>query len=201
MLNRISVVEGDITKQQVDAIVNAANTELRGSGGVDGAIHRGAGPALLDACRFRKILRDRRLPHRRGRHHRRIRPARPLGREIGGCPTGEAVITDGFALPARWVIHTAGPVWRGGSNDEDFMLASCYRNSLGLAGENAVQTIAFPAISTGIYGFPAPRAARIAVTETIGFLHRHDRPESVVLVCFDGASFDCHQAALTDIIA
>ena len=172
MLNRISVVEGDITKQQVDAIVNAANTELRGSGGVDGAIHRGAGPALLDACR-----------------------------EIGGCPTGEAVITDGFALPARWVIHTAGPVWRGGSNDEDFMLASCYRNSLGLAGENAVQTIAFPAISTGIYGFPAPRAARIAVTETIGFLHRHDRPESVVLVCFDGASFDCHQAALTDIIA
>lgn len=172
MLNRISVVEGDITKQQVDAIVNAANTELRGGGGVDGAIHRGAGPALLDACR-----------------------------EIGGCPTGEAVITDGFALPARWVIHTAGPVWRGGSNDEDFMLASCYRNSLGLAGENAVQTIAFPAISTGIYGFPAPRAARIAVTETIGFLHRHDRPESVVLVCFDGASFDCHQAALTDIIA
>ena len=172
MLNRISIVEGDITEQQVDAIVNAANTELRGGGGVDGAIHYAAGPALGDACR-----------------------------EIGGCPTGEAVITDGFALAARWIIHTAGPIWRGGSNDEDFLLASCYHNSLGLAAENAVRTIAFPAISTGIYGFPAGRAARIAVTEIVSFLQGHGLPESVVFVCFDRDSFDCHKAAVADIIA
>ena len=172
MLNRIPVVEGDITKQQVDAIVNAANTELRGGGGVDGAIHRAAGPALADACRT-----------------------------IGGCHTGQAVITDGYDLAARWVIHTAGPVWRGGSNDEDFLLASCYRNSLALAEDHTMETIAFPAISTGVYGFPAPRAARIAVTETVDFLHGHALPESVTFVCFDRQSFDCHKAAVAGIIA
>jgi O-acetyl-ADP-ribose deacetylase (regulator of RNase III) len=172
MLNRISIVEGDITEQRVDAIVNAANKELRGGGGVDGAIHQAAGPALLDACT-----------------------------KIGGCPIGKAVVTDGFALPARWIIHTAGPVWRGGSDDEDFLLASCYHNSLERAEEKAVRTIAFPAISTGIYGFPAARAARIAVTETVSFLQGHDAPESVMFVCFDRASFDCHQAAVADIIA
>jgi O-acetyl-ADP-ribose deacetylase (regulator of RNase III) len=172
MLNRISIVEGDITEQKVEAIVNAANKELRGGGGVDGAIHQAAGPELLEACK-----------------------------KIGGCPTGEAVVTDGFALPARWIIHTAGPVWRGGSDDEDFLLASCYHHSLERAEENAVQTIAFPAISTGIYGFPAARAARIAVTETVSFLQGHDLPESVVFVCFDRDSYDCHTAAVADVIA
>ncbi|MFP6745009.1 MAG: O-acetyl-ADP-ribose deacetylase [Alphaproteobacteria bacterium] len=172
MLNRISVVEGDITKQQVDAIINAANTELCGGGGVDGAIHRAAGPALADTCRT-----------------------------IGGCPTGQAVTTDGYDLAARWVIHTAGPVWRGGSNDEDFLLASCYRNSLALAEDHTMETIAFPAINTGVYGFPAPRAARIAVTETVDFLHGNALPGSVTFVCFDRQSFDCHKAAVADIIA
>ncbi len=172
MLDRISIVEGDITEQEVDVIVNAANTELRGGGGVDGAIHRRAGPGLMAACR-----------------------------EIGGCPTGKAVITEGFELPARWVIHTAGPIWRGGAGDEDALLASCYRNSLALAEQQGARTIAFPSISTGVYGFPAARAARIAVSETVGFLRGHDEPETVVFVCFGGDAFDCHSQAVTDLIA
>ncbi len=172
MLDRISIVEGDITEQEVDVIVNAANTELRGGGGVDGAIHRRAGPGLMAACR-----------------------------EIGGCPTGKAVITEGFELPACWVIHTAGPIWRGGAGDEDALLASCYRNSLALAEQQGARTIAFPSISTGVYGFPAARAARIAVSETVGFLRGHDEPETVVFVCFGGDAFDCHSQAVTDLIA
>jgi O-acetyl-ADP-ribose deacetylase (regulator of RNase III) len=135
---RLRLVTGDITRLAVDAIVNAANTTLLGGGGVDGAIHRAAGPGLIEECR-----------------------------RLGGCPTGEARITGGHNLPARWVIHTVGPVWRGGNAQEDELLAACYRNSMALAAANNVRTIAFPAISAGAYGFPLDRAARIAVAETL----------------------------------
>ncbi len=172
MLDRVSVVKGDITDQAVDAIVNAANRALLGGGGVDGAIHRRAGPELLKECRT-----------------------------LGGCETGQAKITRGYALPAKWVIHTVGPVWRGGDSDEDSLLAGCYRNSLALAERNHVRTIAFPSISTGVYGFPMARAARIAVAESIGFLRGHDLPEKVIFVCFGPNAFECHRAALADIIA
>lgn len=134
---KITLTRGDITRLKVDAIVNAANSSLLGGGGVDGAIHRAAGPRLLDACR-------------------------DIVAEIGSCATGEAVITPGFNLPARFVIHTVGPVWRGGGAGEPELLASCYRRSLELAEENGLQTIAFPAISTGIYGYPIEQAVKIA---------------------------------------
>ena len=155
---RIRVVEGDITEFAVDAIVNAANTTLLGGGGVDGAIHRAAGPKLLEACRI-----------------------------LGGCPTGEARITGAFDLPARYVIHTAGPVWNGGGRGEDDLLADCYRNSLSLAAEHDLKTIAFPAISTGAYRFPPDRATRIAVSEVREFLDAHPDFETVYFVCFDDA--------------
>ena len=166
-VSRIEVVEGDITKQAVDAIVNAANTTLLGGGGVDGAIHRAAGPELLAECRT-----------------------------LGGCVTGQAKITKGYRLPAKFVIHTVGPVWRGGSHGEDELLASCYRNSLTLAAEHGVRTIAFPSISTGAYGFPMERAARIAVAEVQRFLETEATIKKTLLVCFGQAALRIHTEAL-----
>jgi|YNPNPStandDraft_1061719.scaffolds.fasta_scaffold06241_5 O-acetyl-ADP-ribose deacetylase (regulator of RNase III) len=166
---RLQVIEGDITRQNVDAIVNAANTTLLGGGGVDGAIHRAAGPELLAECRT-----------------------------IGGCPTGEARITRGYRLPAKWVIHTVGPVWHGGDRGEDELLASCYRSSLELAVQHGVKTIAFPAISTGAYGFPVDCAARIAVRECLSFLHKHPEFGEIRLVCFGAKAFDAYKAALAE---
>ena len=161
---------GDITEQQVDAVVNAANNSLLGGGGVDGAIHRAAGLGLLEECRT-----------------------------LGGCETGEAKITGGYNLPARYVIHTVGPVWRGGDHDEDALLARCYRNSLKLAAEQGVRTIAFPSISTGAYGFPLDRAARIAVREIAAFLEQDDSIEKVTLVCFSDRAYNSYLAALKEV--
>ncbi len=161
---RIAIVEGDITRERVDAIVNAANTTLLGGGGVDGAIHRAAGPDLLDECRA-----------------------------IGGCPTGEARITKGYRLPATWVIHTPGPVWGGGNRGEDDALASCYRSCFALAEERSLASIAFPAISTGVYRFPRERATRIALTETASHLARNPVLKSVRFVCFDRPTFETYQ--------
>ncbi|MGE5411014.1 MAG: O-acetyl-ADP-ribose deacetylase [Clostridiales bacterium] len=155
MTEKIQIVKGDITKLEADAIVNAANPSLLGGGGVDGAIHRAAGKGLVDECRT-----------------------------LGGCETGEAKITGGYRLPARHVIHTVGPVWRGGNYGEDELLRSCYRNSLRLAIANNLKTIAFPAISTGIYGFPIERATRIAISEVKEFLKPDTTIESVIFVCF-----------------
>ncbi len=164
---RLVVVQGDITKQKVDALVNAANTSLLGGGGVDGAIHRAAGPRLLEECRT-----------------------------LGGCPTGEARLTMGYNLPAKYVIHTVGPVWHGGKHQEDELLANCYRRSLELAVEHGIQTVAFPAISTGVYSFPLERATRIAVREVRGFLDKDPTVERVVFVCFDRATYDCYAKVL-----
>ena len=165
---RIEVVEGDITVQQVDAIVNAANNSLLGGGGVDGAIHRAAGPELLAECRT-----------------------------LGGCPTGEARITKGYRLPARFVIHTVGPIWSGQSEDDE-RLASCYRNSLDLARQHGVRSIAFPSISTGAYRFPLDRATRIAVREARSFLTVNSLPEKVVFVCFGRSALSEYQKALEE---
>jgi O-acetyl-ADP-ribose deacetylase (regulator of RNase III) len=158
---RIEVVGGDITRLEVDAIVNAANERMLGGGGVDGAIHRAAGPELVEACR-----------------------AVPEVRTGVRCPTGEARITPGFRLPARHVIHTVGPVWRGGGHGESDLLASCYRNSLALARAHGLQSIAFPAISCGVYGYPADRAASIAVHEIAACQATHGAPGTVLLVAF-----------------
>ena len=164
----------DITTLRVDAIVNAANERLLGGGGVDGAIHRAAGPGLLDACR--------RLPE-----------VRPHVR----CPTGEARLTGGFDLPATYVIHTVGPVWHGGGDREADLLAACYRNSLQLAFDHGgVETIAFPAISTGVYAYPADAAAEAAVRAVVGFLAQHDRPREVTFCCFSDESAKLHRAAI-----
>jgi O-acetyl-ADP-ribose deacetylase (regulator of RNase III) len=159
MDRRISVLQGDITTLAVDAIVNAAKNSLLGGGGVDGAIHRAAGPELLTFCRT-----------------------------LGGCETGRAKLSPGFNLPARHVIHTVGPVWQGGQAQEDELLGSCYRECLTLAHRHGFSTLAFPAISTGIYGFPADRAARIAVREIRSFLASHALPERIVLLGFDETS-------------
>ena len=155
MKERVKIIEGDITKQEVDTIVNAANTSLLGGGGVDGAIHREAGPELLEETR-----------------------------KIGGCPTGETKVSRGYRLPARWVIHTVGPVWAGGHNNEEHLVATCYRNSLKAAVERGAKTVAFPSISTGAYGFPLERATEIAMRETKKFLEKDEGLEGVVFVCF-----------------
>lgn len=155
MKGKIKIIEGDITKQGVDAIVNAANTSLLGGGGVDGAIHRAAGPELLEETR-----------------------------KIGGCPTGEARVSKGYRLPAKWVIHTVGPVWAGGNKNEDNLLAGCYKNSLRAAADLGAKTVAFPSISTGAYGFPLERATEIALKETKAFLESDETLEEVVFVCF-----------------
>jgi O-acetyl-ADP-ribose deacetylase (regulator of RNase III) len=165
--DRISVVEADITEQHVDVIVNAANETLLGGGGVDGAIHRAAGPALLEECRM-----------------------------LGGCRTGEAKITRGYRLPARFVIHTIGPVWRGGEQGEDELLASCYRQSLVLAESYKLSTIAFPAISTGAYGFPLARATVIAVKTVLGHLSRSPTITKVVFVCHGERAFHLYNDAV-----
>ena len=161
---RVEAVVGDITTEEVDAVVNAANASLLGGGGVDGAIHRGAGPELLEACR-----------------------------RLGGCPTGDARVTPGFALPARWVIHAVGPVWRGGHDGEPELLASCYRRSLELADEIGARSMAFPAISTGVYGYPKAAAARIAV-DTIR--STPTAVELVRLVAFDDETRRLYEEAL-----
>jgi O-acetyl-ADP-ribose deacetylase (regulator of RNase III) len=160
MAVRIELIQGDITKLAVDAIVNAANRSLLGGGGVDGAIHRAAGPGLLEECRT-----------------------------LNGCGTGEARITEAYRLPARHVIHTVGPVWRGGNSDEEKLLRNCYMNSLSLAHEYGLKTIAFPNISTGVYHFPKEMAAEIAIHSVKEFLQNHELPEKVIFVCFDEENY------------
>ena len=164
MDQRIDIIQGDITKMEVDAIVNAANTSLLGGGGVDGAIHRAAGPDLLAACRT-----------------------------LGGCHTGEAKITKGYRLPAKYVIHTVGPVWQGGNQNEAELLANCYRHSLQLAVEHGVKTLAFPAISTGVYGYPVKAATDIALRETTSFLAHYHSLEKVIFVCFGKDVFEVYR--------
>jgi len=171
-LSRIEVTMGDITRTAVDAIVNAANSSLLGGGGVDGAIHRAAGPALLEACR--KIIARQ-----------------------GGCKPGEAVITEAGKLPARFVIHTVGPVWNGGKNSERETLARCYKNSLQLAVDNDCQSIAFPNISTGVYHFPKGEAAEIAVGAVSNFLRNDSKIDRLVFVCFDVDNYRLTSEALT----
>lgn len=160
----VQIQQGDITKLQVDAIVNAANSSLLGGGGVDGAIHRAAGPELLEACR-----------------------------PLGGCPTGEARITPGFRLPARWVIHTVGPVWQGGDAGEPELLRACYRNSLELALQRDARSIAFPAISTGVYGYPKQPAAQIALQEMKAFESRFD---TIIACCFSEADAELYRRVM-----
>lgn len=167
MAGRIEIIKGDITKQDVDIIVNAANNSLLGGGGVDGAIHLAAGPELLSECR-----------------------------ELHGCKTGQAKLTKGYNLLARWVIHTVGPVWQGGNKGEDELLALCYRNSLELAVKNCAKTIAFPSISTGVYHFPVTRAAGMAIKEIKNFLELDASLEKVLMVCFNEETYQKYIEAL-----
>jgi O-acetyl-ADP-ribose deacetylase len=164
---KIEVVLGDITQVKADGIVNAANRSLLGGGGVDGAIHRAAGPGLLEECK-----------------------------RLNGCETGEAKITKGYNLDAKYVIHTVGPVWYGGANDEHQLLASCYQNSLKLAKEKKLKSLAFPGISTGVYGFPREQAALIAVTETKRFMEKNSYPEKVSFIAFDEENYELYQSLL-----
>ena len=164
---RVHALHADITTLHVDAIVNAANSSLLGGGGVDGAIHRAAGPELLAECRT-----------------------------LGGCLPGQSKITRGYRLPAAWVIHTVGPIWRGGSADEDATLASCYRTALTLAADKRLATMAFPAISCGVYGYPVPRACGIAVREINEFLAGSPHPARVDLVCFDNEVYEAYRKIL-----
>ena len=170
-MTRIEVVTGDITTQAVDAIVNAANASLLGGGGVDGAIHRAAGPELLAECRA-----------------------------LGGCETGQARITRGYRLPATYVIHTVGPVWHGGRTGEAKLLASCYRITLRLAREHGCETVAFPAISTGVYGYPVEDAARVAIQTVVEWAKAHDDVELVRLVLFGQPAFEAHKRVLEELL-
>lgn len=167
---RIEIVKGDITKIETDAIVNAANTSLLGGGGVDGAIHKAAGPELLEACRT-----------------------------LNGCKTAEVKVTMGYDLPSTYIIHTVGPVWSGGENDEDELLALCYKNSLQIAADHDVKELAFPAISTGAFAFPAQRAVRIAVDETITYLLKNDLPKKVIFVCHSDESKKIYEKYLDEL--
>ena len=167
MAGRIQIIRGDITKQKVDAIVNAANCSLLGGGGVDGAIHRAAGPELLAECRG-----------------------------LNGCETGKAKITKGYNLMAKYVIHTPGPVWHGGSHNEPELLASCYRSCLELASENGCKTVDFPSISTGVYAFPLDKAAPIAINAIAEYLSEHPEIERVRMVCFDDRTAQHYKNAL-----
>lgn len=164
MINRISVLRADITTLKVDAIVNAANNTLLGGGGVDGAIHLAAGPGLLEECR-----------------------------ELKGCATGQSKLTGAYNLPSKFVIHTVGPVWYGGDNNEEYMLKSCYNTALKLATENSVNTIAFPAISTGVYRYPIEQATKIAIRTTLEYLNSNNLPQSVIFVCFSENTEDIYK--------
>lgn len=165
--SRIEIVSDDLTQLTVDAVVNAANCSLMNGGGVNGAIHQAAGPELQKECEA-----------------------------LGGCKTGQAKLTEGYELPAKFIIHTVGPVWRGGAKGESKLLANCYQNSLKLALENQVKTIAFPALSCGVYGFPVSQAATIAVKEAANFLEVHPEIEKVIFVCFDDTILEAYQQAL-----
>ncbi len=166
-MNRIEILQGDITKLEVDAIVNAANSSLLGGGGVDGAIHRAAGPELLEECR-----------------------------KLNGCKTGQAKITKGYRLPAKFVIHTVGPIWNGGKNNEDELLASCYRNSLEIAAQRNIKSIAFPAISTGVYRFPFERAAKIAYKTVSDYIAENVLPEKVIFILFSSIEKEKFEAII-----
>lgn len=168
--SRIEIIQGDITKQSPDAIVNAANCSLLGGGGVDGAIHRAAGPELLEECRT-----------------------------LGGCKTGQAKITKGYRLPAKFVIHTPGPVWHGGKQNEEALLDSCYVSCLTLASENGCKTVDFPSISTGVYHFPLDKAAKIAISAIAGYMSRHPEIERVRMVCFDARTKEYYENALENL--